>query len=79
MWIKISNITNWYLSSIGGCMYVHLKIIHNINMMGGFRMSSSAEDREKKQEKRNQQTREEIKESYKMGKKYYKEIEKTHE
>lgn len=41
-------------------------------------MGSDEENRAKKKEKRNAKTREEIKESYKMGKKYYKEIEKTH-
>lgn len=41
-------------------------------------MGNNADDRTKKQEKRNQKTREEIKESYKIGKKYYKDIEKTH-
>ena len=68
-------------SGIGINMYVHLKIVHNINsdLVGGFKMSCNAENRAKKQEKRNQKTREEIKESYKIGKKYYKEIEKTHE
>ncbi len=41
-------------------------------------MGSNVENRRKKKEKRNAKTRDEIKESYKMGKKYYKEIEKTH-
>ena len=41
-------------------------------------MGNNADVREKKKEKRNAKTRDEIKESYKIGKKYYKEIEKTH-
>jgi len=52
--------------------------LHILLVIGGFKMSNNTENKEKKQEKRNQKTREEIKESYKIGKKYYKDIEKTH-
>lgn len=40
-------------------------------------MDNNIETRCEKQKKRNRKTREEIKENYKIGKKYYKEIEKT--